>query len=72
MVTCINCGTKNKEDAKYCSSCGVSMLKKEPNFTKERDKCFGEEEKDPLGWLSFGFFVLVLGIVFVGSMTIMS
>jgi hypothetical protein len=75
MVTCPQCGAEAQEDYKFCSRCGASLeIKPRPAETKprikERDTCFGEGERDYLGLVSVGFFIIVLGIVFLSNMNI--
>lgn len=41
---------------------------------QDREKCFGEgkRDRDYLGWMSFGFFLLIVGIVFIVNTNIIS
>ena len=72
MANCPNCGAEIKEDDKYCTSCGASVTaaretppRREPRRARERDECFGaREEGDRTGLISFGFFIIIVGIVF--------
>lgn len=64
MVSFINCSIQNKEIADFNINYRTSFLSQQKTYSVERDTCFGEENKDPLSWLSFGFFILALGIVF--------
>jgi hypothetical protein len=75
MVTCPQCGAEAQEDHKFCSRCGASLeIKPKPAepkpWVKERDTCFGKGERDYLGLVSVGFFIIVLGIVFLSNMNI--
>lgn len=75
MVTCPKCGAEAQEDHKFCSRCGASLaIKPRPVETKprvkERDTCFGEGERNYLGLVSFGFFIIVLGMVFLLNMNV--
>jgi hypothetical protein len=72
MVICISCGIQNNVEAKFCINCGKSLVYQQKKFKKERNTCFGEDDKDPLGWISFGFFVLVVGIVFALNTNVFS
>jgi hypothetical protein len=75
MVTCPKCGAEAQEDHKFCSICGASLeIKPRPAETKprvkERNTCFGEGERDYLGLVSVGFFIIIVGIVFLSNMNI--
>jgi uncharacterized membrane protein len=59
----MRCSAQNKEDAKFCTNCGASISPLQNRYVKERDTCFGEGDRDRLGKVSFGFFVIVVGIV---------
>lgn len=74
MATCPECGTKTKEDDKFCGSCGASLTTKtdkqsiEKRHYRERDVCFeGERRTDYTGLVSFGIFLLIVGIIFVAN-----
>lgn len=50
MVYCHNCGTKNEDDAEFCSKCGESLKGEGNNHIhgrradhrrRQRDECFG-------------------------------
>ncbi len=64
MVTCSKCGKKNQEDAEFCINCGTSLYSVERREV-HGDLCFGEGKRgrDYLGFISFGFFIIVVGIV---------
>lgn len=75
MVTCPKCGAEAQEDHKFCSRCGASLeIKPRPAEPKprgkERNTCFGEGERDYLGLVSVGFFIIIVGIVFLSNMNI--
>ena len=63
MAYCDECGTKNEDDAGYCSKCG-KPLKEENNHRprnyrrRQRDECFG---------LPFGNIIvpIIIGIVLI-------
>ena len=65
MVTCSKCGTENREDAKFCVNCGASLYSVKRREMRE-DVCFGEGKRgrDYLGLVSFGIFLIVIGVVF--------
>ncbi len=72
MVYCPRCGTKNEEDAKYCTKCGAAIS---PIKDKEKrgDTCFGKPEKrmeeecfgipygGAIAGIIFGTFIILLG-----------
>jgi len=70
MPTCPKCSAEVKEGDKFCPYCGASLALETPKpaeerkHIRERDTCFGEEEKDYLGLVSFGFFLLAVGITY--------
>lgn len=41
---------------------------------RDRERCFGDDKRDRdyLGWMSFGFFLLIVGIVFIVNTNIIS
>jgi len=56
MVACSKCGTENKDDAKFCVSCGAAMglvERIEHRERSQRDECFGL----PHGGAVFGLFI---------------
>lgn len=73
MATCPNCGAEAKEDDKYCTYCGASLtaeageaIRREEKPVRERDECFGgRAERDYSGLVSFGFFIITAGIIFI-------
>ncbi len=71
MPVCPRCKAEAREGSKYCTICGASLNlgagSSEPRrHVHEGDTCFGERERerDYLGLVSFGFFLLTVGIVF--------
>jgi hypothetical protein len=75
MVTCPKCGAETQEDHKFCSVCGASLeIQPKPAETKprvrQRDTCFGEGERDYLGLVSVGFFIIIVAIVFLSNVNI--
>ena len=70
MPTCPKCHAETKEGDKFCTYCGASLALEAPKpvetraHVRERDTCFGERERDYLGLVSFGFFLLTVGIIF--------
>jgi uncharacterized membrane protein YvbJ len=43
LANCSKCGTKNKEDAKFCSKCGASLEASGEKSFEERAEKWGEE-----------------------------
>jgi hypothetical protein len=72
MVICTGCGLQNNEDANFCINCGKTLAYQQKKIVKERNTCFSEDSRDPLGWISFGFFILVVGIVFALNSNVFS
>ena len=72
MVYCHNCGTKNEDDAEYCSKCGSSLKENDDYYRDRRHRhrrdggyprrgeCFGL----PHGGLIVGLIVGILLILF--------
>lgn len=73
MPSCPKCGAKREKDDKFCHSCGASLTEEKKELP-EREVCFGERERrrDYLGLVSFGIFLLIVGIVFLANPNIFS
>jgi len=80
MPTCPKCGVKIEKDAEFCRSCGTRLvaetskpLEKE-SYVQEREVCFGEGERrrDYSGLVSFGIFLLIVGIIFLANPNLVS
>jgi len=71
MPYCKKCGTEYVEGAKYCVKCGASIAEE---WRFPREECFGERkvERDFLGLVTFGFFLLILGYIFLANLWIPS
>jgi uncharacterized membrane protein YvbJ len=70
MVYCHECGTKNEEDAEYCSKCG-SSLKENPDERhrnrrdyryRQRNECFGLPNGGLIVGIIFGAILILFGI----------
>jgi hypothetical protein len=75
MPTCPKCGSDIEKDDEFCRSCGTRLaaetskpLEKE-SYAQEREVCFGEGERhrDYSGLVSFGIFLLIVGIIFLAN-----
>ncbi|MBS7657231.1 MAG: zinc ribbon domain-containing protein [Candidatus Bathyarchaeia archaeon] len=70
MPYCPRCNAETKEGDKFCVYCGAPLATEtlkpaeRRSYVRERDTCFGEEEKDYLGLVSLGFFLLAVGITY--------
>ena len=69
MVYCSNCGKENVEGVKFCVNCGKILISE-----KKEDTCFGkgEQRRNYLGLVSFGFFIIIVGIIFGNNSNIIS
>ncbi|MCP8316792.1 MAG: zinc-ribbon domain-containing protein, partial [archaeon] len=66
MPYCKKCGTEYVEGAKYCTKCGAPIAEE---WRFPREECFGERkaERDYLGLVSFGIFLLIVGYIFLAN-----
>lgn len=62
MPYCKKCGTEYIEGAEFCTKCGASVVE---GWRPPREECFGERkgERDYLGLVSFGIFLLIVGYI---------
>jgi hypothetical protein len=80
MPTCPKCGAETEKDDEFCRSCGTRLVAEtgEPiekeNSAQEREVCFGEGERrrDYSGLVSFGVFLLIVGVIFLANPTLIS
>jgi hypothetical protein len=80
MATCPKCGADIEKDAEFCNSCGASLKAEaskpteKESYPREREVCFGERERrrDYSGLVSFGIFLVIVGITFVANPNIAS
>lgn len=65
MVHCSKCGTKNEEDAKYCSKCGENLVTP-PTERRERrrveDECFGLPHGGAIIGVVISIIIILSGI----------
>jgi hypothetical protein len=80
MPTCPKCGAEAEKDDEFCRFCGTRLvaetskpLEKE-SYAQEREVCFGEGERrrDYSGLVSFGIFLLIVGIIFLANPNLIS
>jgi hypothetical protein len=73
MVYCHECGTKNEDDAEYCSKCGSSLKENgDPRDEKrhrrsdyryrQRNECFGLPNGGLIVGILFGALLILFGI----------
>lgn len=79
MVTCPKCGAEVDKDDQFCGSCGASLTAKaegspvKEHYVREGDVCFeAGRPADYTGLVSFGIFLLIVGIIFVANPNIIS
>jgi hypothetical protein len=80
MPTCPKCGAEAEKDDEFCRFCGTRLTAEtgEPfekeSYAQEREVCFGEGERrrDYSGLVSFGIFLLIVGIIFLANPTLIS
>ena len=68
MPYCKKCGAEYSEGSKFCSKCGTSLTEyKREEWRKPREECFGESraERDYLGLISFGIFLIIIAYIFI-------
>ena len=70
MVYCTKCGTKNPDDAKVCTQCGVSLYPgASPTRRSERrkfeDECFGIPRGGTIVGLAIGAIILIWGLIWL-------
>ena len=80
MGTCPKCGSEINEKDVFCRSCGASLkarmdkLPEKETYLREREMCFGEAEprRDYSSLVSFGIFLLIVGITFIANPNLIS
>jgi len=71
LTYCDRCGAEIDSEDKFCPSCGVPLgsgvvrrNSRNRRYLRDDDLCFGEPNRDPLGLIEFGLFLLVVGVTF--------
>lgn len=73
MTKCAECGTENKDEAKFCMSCGVAFQSK-PGVAQAAPPAPAPPPPpparkppapDPLGLVGLAFLLVILGVVFI-------
>jgi hypothetical protein len=77
MIKCPKCGSDNKDDSKFCASCGSALYVER---VKRRDDCFGPSEPEracfglPYGGviigIIIGLFIVILGLTQLAGLNI--
>ena len=73
MVYCHECGTKNEDDAEYCSKCGASLKDRDyrderhhhrhdRRYRRHRNEAFGLPNGSMIVGLLFGILLILFGI----------
>jgi len=72
MVNCPKCGALVKEGDRFCPYCGTPLAAS-GRLYREREVCFeGERRRDYSGLVSFGIFLLAVGVVFIVNPRVIS
>lgn len=80
MPTCPKCGAETEKDDEFCRFCGTHLVAEtsesleRKSSVQEREVCFGEGERyrDYSGLVSFGVFLLIVGIIFLANPNLIS
>jgi len=80
MFTCPKCGAGTEKGEEFCRFCGTRSVAEtsEPiekeSSAQEREVCFGEGERRRgySGLVSFGVFLLIVGVIFLANPTLVS
>lgn len=74
MVYCHNCGTKNDDDAEFCSKCGEPLKDvsdyegrsrprhHDDRYSRQREECFGLPHGNIIAPLIFGIILILVGL----------
>ncbi|MBI5680301.1 MAG: zinc ribbon domain-containing protein [Methanobacterium sp.] len=74
MVYCHKCGTKNADDAEFCSKCGESLKETsdyggrhhhrhhDDHYYRQRQECFGLPHGNIIGPLIIGIIFILIGL----------
>lgn len=67
MVYCQKCGTKNEDNAEFCSNCGVNLqtgtnASRRQEGKKAEQDCFGLPNGGAIGGIVLGIMILLWGL----------
>jgi uncharacterized membrane protein YvbJ len=62
MVYCSKCGNKNKEEAKFCSKCGASLIEIKNHYYKDDDCVCEGNNRNPFVPIFWGLTVILIGL----------
>ena len=67
MVYCQKCGTKNEDNADYCTKCGANLqtgthVSKRHERKKAEEDCFGLPNGNAIGGIILGILILLWGL----------
>jgi hypothetical protein len=77
---CEKCSGEISDEDQFCPQCGEPLRTKaripprRPRRAREEELCFGGGERrgDPLGWVEFGLFIIIVGVVYTLNPRILS
>jgi drug/metabolite transporter (DMT)-like permease len=79
MPICPKCGAEVEKNELFCHSCGTrlateqSKAPEEEAYFRDEDVCFEvEHRRDYTGLVSFGIFLVIIGIVFIANPNVIS
>ena len=67
MVYCQKCGTKNEDNAEFCSNCGANLqtgthVSRRQERKKAEQDCFGLPNGGAIGGIVLGILILLWGL----------
>ncbi|AIS31859.1 MULTISPECIES: zinc-ribbon domain-containing protein [Methanobacterium] len=73
MVYCHNCGTKNEDDAEFCSKCGEPLRDvtdydrrrrhhRDDRYYRQKNECFGLPHGNIIGPVIGGVILILVGV----------
>jgi tetrahydromethanopterin S-methyltransferase subunit E len=61
MVYCSKCGTKNEDDAEFCSKCGDSLTGVSKKEEDQCDEACAVGKRSPIAPIFWGIIVILIG-----------